>query len=37
VRYPVENEQWINFERLNKVEKEVHHLQDKPKAELAKH
>jgi thiosulfate/3-mercaptopyruvate sulfurtransferase len=37
VRYPVENEQWINFERLKKVEKEVHQLQEKPKGELAKH
>lgn len=37
VRYPVENEQWINFERLKKLEKDVHKLQDaaKPK-ELAK-
>jgi thiosulfate/3-mercaptopyruvate sulfurtransferase len=39
VRYPVENEQWINFERLNKVEKEVHKLEEasKPKGEIAKH
>ena len=38
VRYPVENEQWINFERLGKVEKELKQLEDaaKAKAELAK-
>jgi thiosulfate/3-mercaptopyruvate sulfurtransferase len=37
-RYPVENEQWINFERLKKVEKNLHKLEEaaKPK-ELAKH
>ncbi len=38
VRYPVENEQWINFERLNKLETELHKLQEasKPKLDLAK-
>jgi thiosulfate/3-mercaptopyruvate sulfurtransferase len=39
VRYPVENEQWINFERLLKVEKELHKLEEaaKAKAEIARH
>jgi thiosulfate/3-mercaptopyruvate sulfurtransferase len=39
VRYPVENEQWINYDRLKKVEKDVHKLDEaaKAKAELAKH
>ncbi len=38
VRYPVENEQWINFERLKKLEKDLQKLQDaaKGKGELAK-
>ncbi len=37
VRYPVENEQWINFERLSKLEKDVHKLQEaKPKNDLAR-
>jgi thiosulfate/3-mercaptopyruvate sulfurtransferase len=37
VRFPVANEQWMNFERLDKVEKAVHKMEDaaKPKGELA--
>jgi thiosulfate/3-mercaptopyruvate sulfurtransferase len=37
LRYPVANEQWINFERLKKVEEETHKLKDAmPKKEEAK-
>ncbi len=37
LRYPVANEQWINFERLKKVEDELHKLKDAmPKKEEAK-
>jgi len=36
LRYPVANEQWINFERLSKVEKELNKLKDAmPKKEEA--
>jgi thiosulfate/3-mercaptopyruvate sulfurtransferase len=37
LRYPVANEQWINFERLNKLEKETGKLKDAmPKKEEGK-
>ncbi len=37
LRYPVANEQWINFERLKKVEDETHKLKDAmPKKEAEK-
>lgn len=28
LRYPVANEQWINFDRLNKIEKTLHQLEE---------
>lgn len=39
VRYPVANEQWINFERLDKVEKALRKIEEagKSKGELAAH
>lgn len=39
VRYPVADEQWMNFERLGTLEKKLKKLEDaaKAKAEIAKH
>ena len=37
VRYPVEDEQWINFEKLKSLEKAVEKLEDAKPKELATH